>query len=282
MIADAAPRSFATERKLRDIRLLGFYVLIPLGLAALTATETGYNRVLGYSGALIYVSLLSFVPWWIAEATTWLAKIVLARWRPALWVLTVLGALLACALVYPYVSFVGSWFFDFWMDGAVGRPTAGLSRDDRIAEMLMQIGRAVLFWTAANYVFDRYLELPRFRYSAGPSAEAAPPAVSVTSVRFLEKLERFRSAEQIWIVKAEEQYIRVIGATTEELTLYRFNRAVIDLAAEDGFRVHRSYWVRRSAVVKSVTNGSQLLLEMKNGTHVPVSKRYHALVQQLL
>lgn len=286
-VANADPGSVEAERKLRGLRALAFYVLVPLALAV-TATDSGYNRVLGYSGAMVYVSLLSLVPWWVADGTTWLAKTALAPWRPALWVLTVVGALLASAVVYPYVHFVGSWFFDFWTDGAAARTATGMSRDDRVAEMIMQVGRAALFWTAANYVFDHYLGLPRFRYSSGaaddrsPSAHIVPSSSSVPPpVRFLERLERFHSAKQIWIVKAEEQYIRVIGTAGEELTLYRFNRAVIDLAAEDGFRVHRSYWVRRSAVVKPVMDGNQLSLEMKNGLHVPVSKRYHALVQQV-
>lgn len=194
------------------------------------------------------------------------------------------GALLATIAVHPYVGWVGSWFYPFWTDGAASPVPPGMARDDRVAEMLMQIGRAILFWTAANYLFDRYLGLPRFRYEAGRIDEVAGPDTGSahTPVRFLERLRRFRSPGEIWIVKAEEQYIRVIGAAGEELTLYRFNRAVIDLVAEDGFRVHRSYWIRRSAVVRLIRDGNQLTLEMQGGWQILVSKRYHALVQQML
>jgi hypothetical protein len=96
-----------------------------------------------------------------------LAKLALARWRPPLWILTVTGASLATIEVHPYVGWVGSWFYPFWTDGAASPVPPGMARDDRVAEMLMQIGRAILFWTAANYLFDRYLGLPRFRYEAG-------------------------------------------------------------------------------------------------------------------
>jgi hypothetical protein len=188
-------------------------VFVPFLLAAVTATETGYNRALGYSGAMIYVSLLSLVPWWIADGTTRLAKRALARWRPPLWVLTVIGALLATIVVHPYVGWVSSWFYPFWTDGAALPGSSGMARDDRMAEMLMQVGRAALFWTAANYLFDRYLGLPRFRYETERIDEALKSKAddAQAQVRFLEKLQRFRSADDIWIVKAEEQYIRVIG-----------------------------------------------------------------------
>lgn len=269
-----------------DSRAVAFHVAVPLALALIAATETGYNRTLGYGGALIYVALLSLVPWWIAEGATRLVRRALARWKPPLWVLTSLGALLACVAVHPYVSAVASLFNAHWPGGAELRAEGA---GGRMAEGLMQVARAVAFWVAANYAFDRLFGFPRFRYeraSSGPHA-ASPerrnePARSPDSSGLAARLGKVGSLREIVLVKAEQHYVRVRSATAEELLHYRFSAALDDLAGEDGLRVHRSHWVRRSAVAEVVRDDSRLTLRLADGTSVPVSRAYNALVEQAL
>lgn len=268
-----------------DSRAVAFYV-VPLALAVIAATETGYNRTLGYGGALIYVALLSLVPWWIAEGATRLARRALARWTPPLWVLTSLGALLACVAVRPYVSAVASLFNTHWPGGAELR-AEGAGR--RTAEMLMQIARAVAFWMAANYAFDRLFGFPRFRYEhaqsgsrAASSESRGEPPRAPDSTGLAARLGKVGSLREIVLVKAEQHYVRVRSAAAEELVHYRFSAALEDLAGEDGLRVHRSHWVRRSAVAEVGQDDGRLTLRLADGTSVPVSRTYNALVEQAL
>nr|WP_283950365.1 LytTR family DNA-binding domain-containing protein [Pseudomonas piscis] len=141
----------------------------------------------------------------------------------------------------------------------------------------------------ANHVFHRYLGLPRFTYGVDvgvPVADEAADDVDAGEPDCAHKLLRSLKAcsllEDILAIKAEEHYVRVISRAGEELVLYRFSQALTDLAAEDGFRVHRSHWVRRSAIVVRRTSGKGMELMLDNGAVVPVSRRYHELVKQIV
>lgn len=298
------------ERALRQLantlrlKPFGFYFLVPFALALLIATETGgYNRMFGYTGALFYVSLFSFIPWWTAEACTRLCKAVLAPWRPKLWVLTLLGALLACVLVFLYSPWLVHAFFAVELPGVrVDMDTAHADGDWH--KSLVQSARAVFFWMVANHIFDRYLGWPRLRYEPARAPAPALPVVAADTENpehpsrpedtaatasnagpgnaLLKRLKRFSALEQIIAVKAEEHYVCAHGAGFKELVLYRFSQALTDLEGEEGFRVHRSYWVRADAIAEYKLDGNRLELVLADGTTIPVSQRYRALVEQVL
>lgn len=266
-----------------DLRGVSFFVVVPLVLAALSATETGYNRALGYGGAMLYLSHLALIPWWIAEGTTRLVWVSTRRYRPPLWLTCGLGALIASAIVSPYVTFVTSIFESFWpiKDGEVMLSASG---EHRITEGLVHTARAVLFWTGANYIFDRFLGYERFRETASPTE---PPALSPMAqggdrTGLSKQLKRLQQLSEIDFVKAEEHYVRVQGKGVQELVACRFGSALKELEGEDGFQVHRSFWVRTDAIIEVKDTGRQITLLLRNGSEIPVSKRYHALVRQVL
>ncbi|MEM9281734.1 MAG: LytTR family DNA-binding domain-containing protein [Verrucomicrobiota bacterium] len=269
------------------VSLLGiaFFVVVPLALAAITATTTGYSQRFGYGETLLYVSHLSLIPWWIGEGTTRLAHYTLRRWRPPLWLLCTIGILVACIFVAPYVSLVNYIFDRFASGDDTGATSSSYARSSG-SQVLVQVGRALFFWIAANYLFDRLLDYPRFRYedaSDNDSTDSAEPSDSSEEpVELIERLREIHSLSEIIIVKADEHYVRVYTQDAEEFIPYKFSAALNDLAGEDGFQVHRSHWVRRTAVTGKIDEGSQLTLEMSNGTKVPVSRPYHALVRQIL
>lgn len=267
-----------------DPRGLAFFVLLPLALAAVTATTTGYSRTLGLGGSLLYVGLLSIIPWWIGEGTTRAAWFSLRRFRPPLWLLCVVGILLACLFVGPYASFVTSAFVSYWpgID-----PAQGLSGNIPISvsDTATQVVRAVFFWVTANYVFDRLLDYPRFRYDEKTAVDLARVANAQCSeegvVELLRRATKFTDVSEVLVVKAEEHYVRLFGNEREELIAYRFGKALKDLQPVEGFQVHRSYWVRGDAVLGWRANEAKLNLEIMNGKTVPVSGPYQALVRQM-
>ncbi|MEM7600257.1 MAG: LytTR family DNA-binding domain-containing protein [Verrucomicrobiota bacterium] len=263
---------------------IAFFVIVPLALAAITTTTTGYSQRLGYGETLLYVSHLSLIPWWIGEGTTRLAHYTLRRWRPPLWLLCTIGILVACIFVAPYVSLV-NYIFDRFASGDDTGATSSSQAQSSGIQVLIQVGRALFFWITANYLFDRLLGYPRFRYedvSTDDSSDAAKPLNSEEEpVELIRRLKEIESLSEIIIVKADEHYIRVFTADTEEFIPYKFSTALSDLEGEDGFQVHRSYWVRRAAVAGKIDTGSQLMLEVSNGAEVPVSRPHHALVRQV-
>lgn len=281
----------------RDLRGVTFFVLVPLALAFMTATATGYSRHMGYGGAILYVSLLSLIPWWTGEGTTRVVWRLTRHHNPPLWHTCSLGVLLACIFVGPYVSFVTHIFASYWPSSGLAPTTVSGAGTHGAAESIVHIIRAIVLWTSANYVFDRLLDYPRFRNEdrkavadahrleqPRPLIELAPENIGGaqrTVCGLLQRLERINSLADITVVKAEEHYVRVYSERDEELIAYRFGKAINDLEAEEGFQVHRSHWVRKSAVVSKHQSGSQLALEMQDGSKIPVSRPYHALVRQV-
>ncbi|MEM1396124.1 MAG: LytTR family DNA-binding domain-containing protein [Pseudomonadota bacterium] len=267
-----------------DPRGFGFFLLVPLALAIMTATTTGYSRTLGYGGALAYVSLLSIVPWWIGEGTTRAAWYALRRFQPPLWLLCKLGILLACVFVGPYTALVTEAFSSHWPGAAFERELAS-GGGSAVAENVMQILRATFFWVTANYAFDRFFDYPRFRYDGRARFALQEPTDLLQAdhkpVELLQRLTKIDTLSDILYLKAEQHYVRVAGQNGDELVAYRFGDAVRDMDQHDGFRVHRSYWVSRCAVLGIKEAGSKLSLEMSDGTIVPVSGPYRALVRQV-
>ncbi|MEM9684841.1 MAG: LytTR family DNA-binding domain-containing protein [Pseudomonadota bacterium] len=262
-----------------------FFILVPLALAAITATKTGYNRAFGYGGALLSLRLLSLIPWWIGEGGTRIVWAFLRRYRPPLWLVCALGVLVACVVVGPYVAVVSHLFKSYW---SAGDPAAfsGGETGDQWTEGVTQVLRAIVFWTAANYIFDRFLDYPRFRNADLPDAnKQSTPPISRAEARercgLLRRLDRIEALSEINLLKAEEHYVRVRTEHDEEFIAYRFGKAVREIAGEDGFQVHRSYWVRRTAVAGLRETGSRIMLELADGSTVPVSRPYHALVRQV-
>ncbi|KEQ51995.1 LytTR family DNA-binding domain-containing protein [Sphingobium chlorophenolicum] len=72
----------------------------------------------------------------------------------------------------------------------------------------------------------------------------------------------------------EDHYVRVHTAVGNTLILMRFADALGGVSAIDGQRVHRSWWVSRSAVVRLERSGRTARLELRNGLSVPVSRPY--------
>ena len=105
-----------------------------------------------------------------------------------------------------------------------------------------------------------------------PHADAAPDADSL--VRFMDRLPvKYRGAD-LWAVSSEDHYLRVHTSRGEELILMRLADAVRELSGAGGVQVHRSWWVAKDGVDDTRREGGKLLLVLKSGTQVPVSRTY--------
>ncbi|MEM5515738.1 LytTR family DNA-binding domain-containing protein [Henriciella sp. AS95] len=96
---------------------------------------------------------------------------------------------------------------------------------------------------------------------------------------FLERLPvKYRTAE-LYAVSSEDHYCRVHTSLGSELILMRLADADRELASVDGLRVHRSWWVSRKGIADSARESGKIVLKLKSGDEVPVSRSYQSAVK---
>jgi hypothetical protein len=81
-------------------------------------------------------------------------------------------------------------------------------------------------------------------------------------------------------LRMEDHYVRVHTAGNSRLVLATLNQAMTALENTDGLQVHRSWWVARKAVVRAVTEGRNLRLQLVNGITAPVARSAVAMVRE--
>ena len=146
-----------------------------------------------------------------------------------------------------------------------------------------------MVWLGVNFIFDRFLGLPRYRYDTVlPDASSDPVVTDSTATlagesrpAFLERAPAAISLADVIAVKAEQHYIRIITANRSYLVLHRFSDALCELPSNDGLQLHRSWWVRRNAIQRVRQNSRKMMVILQTGEEIPVSGPYQALVRQL-
>jgi hypothetical protein len=81
-------------------------------------------------------------------------------------------------------------------------------------------------------------------------------------------------------LQMEDHYVRVHTAGSSRLVLATLNQAMAALGNADGLQVHRSWWVARRAVVRAVSEGRNLRLQLVNGITAPVARSAVAMVRE--
>lgn len=81
-------------------------------------------------------------------------------------------------------------------------------------------------------------------------------------------------------LEMEDHYLRIHTALGSDLVLMRLRDALAELRPERGRQVHRSWWVAEGAVASVDRTSSRLVLVLRNGLQVPVSKTYRDSVKK--
>lgn len=269
-----------------------------IGLPAVIGLYAALNNwavieLAGYETTLLFYAGHSFVPWWTSALMTHLVMRALRPWRPAPYVIWISGSLLACAIIAPYSEWLTQYFAAGWFENDTDGSRAA-------THILTQVGfwaftlRATVVWLISNYVFDRWLGLPRNRYDtplparratdlepAAAPAEAAAETADDSGLRFLQRLPATVAPEQVLALKAEQHYIKVYTADRSFMTLYRFSDACAEMDPAAGQQVHRSYWVRTDAIKAVRRHDGKYGLQLSCGLEVPVSASNRGLVREL-
>ena len=109
---------------------------------------------------------------------------------------------------------------------------------------------------------------------AGAPAAPAPQAAADPAATFLDRLPlKYRGAD-LWALSSEDHYLRVHTSRGEELILMRLADAIRELSGSRGVQVHRSWWVAPDGVRDTRRDNGKLVLVLKSGTEVPVSRTF--------
>ena len=265
-----------------------------LGVPLIIAVYAGMNNweirhAAGFGASLTFYAAHAFLPWWITCLSTTLFKKLLTRWKPPWLVLLLLGHFLGATLVLPYSN---------WLMGLYENAIAGLGvTHARIAflstDFWNYLLRAGVIWFGINFLFDRFIGLPLYRYTIprgygnGSAAAETPHSATTESgwpgltPAFVSRLANNLLPDDIVAIKAEQHYIKIFSPDRNHMVLYRFSDAVNELPPELGKQVHRSYWVKTDAIESVHARAKDFYLNMRTGEKIPVSGPYQGMVREL-
>lgn len=126
--------------------------------------------------------------------------------------------------------------------------------------------------SAAVYGINRLRREARTARAEG-AAPAAPDFAEDPTDAFRVRWPA-RLTGRLLALEMEDHYLRIHTSEGSDVILCRMEDAGRELAAAEGLRVHRSYWVARAAVREVRRRGKQPILVLENGLEVPVGRTY--------
>lgn len=110
------------------------------------------------------------------------------------------------------------------------------------------------------------------RSGSAPPREAAVIVDATPSPpRLLRRIEAEVQGE-IWAITVRDHYVDVLTDKGKSSLLMRFSDAIDEADGVPGAQVHRSHWVAWQGVRSVCREGGKVILHMKNGHQIPVSR----------
>lgn len=120
----------------------------------------------------------------------------------------------------------------------------------------------LIFWFVGARRRDPVVSVP----SPVPVPDAPP-----VETPFLDRLPAHLGRDLL-ALEMEDHYVRAHTPHGSALILLRLRDAVAELAALDGAQVHRSWWVARGAVERTLRDGRNVRLQLRGGLVAPVAR----------
>lgn len=108
------------------------------------------------------------------------------------------------------------------------------------------------------------------RSSAEPQ-QPVQPQPQKTAPRLMRRLDPALRGE-IWAITVRDHYVDVQTSAGKSSLLMRFSDAVSEVDCLPGAQVHRSHWVAWAGVGSVCREGGKMILHLKNGHQIPVSR----------
>ena len=271
-------------------RHTAFFLGVPIIFALYMASSHRMLQAVPAGWVMAYSVTYSLLIWWLTCAVCRLFFEILRRWQPHQLVILSLGMFFAGFVSMPVTELLNNAFIGFWSEPEVrSQLTDAIQSGHPNVSFGTSLVRDGLIWILVNLFFDRFLGLPRYRYpSASADADVAKksqqqdpdqsiaetlghtPSVSAAP-GFLKRLDQPVDLGQVLAVKAEQHYIKVYTPDRQHMILYRFSDALNELPEELGLQVHRSWWLRTSALTRLRQTGRKMVAELVTGDSIPIS-----------
>lgn len=260
------------------------YGVVPLALLALPLAllRITVGAEASFVVALYLWSATVMIGWLAGALGSAIVFRLGARFRPPLWVITLLGPLLTGLVLREPIVEILALISSLHSGGPIG----GTPEPMRLSwgffgQFLLKLSPGTIAWIGTNYVFDRLLGVPRYRYPAKEPTQSAPAAKAASRPALPRLIERIPPAQRAAIIalRAEDHYVRIYTDAGEALTLLRLGDAIRMAAPTAGIRVHRSNWIADRAVSGFRRTGHTGIVTLSNGLEVPVSRSYRAEVE---
>ena len=239
--------------------VIEWVVMIGIGVALAALGPFGSFAIGSFGARLAYwvpAALLGYV---IFRPTTLTA--VLAARRLAL-------PELPAAVLGTLVAAIPGTFAIAWMDGYRGEP----GRFEALFELYVQVALIGVLVMLVFLLIGREPESARLPSAlASPDVPDLPGPTTALSAPFLDRLPA-AWRDRLVALEMEDHYVRAHGPGVSALILLRMGDAEAELANLDGLRIHRSWWVARSAVERVLRDGRNTKLRLSGGIEAPVAR----------
>ncbi len=278
----AAPERARISRQIGRSRLLRllFHLGMPVFFGvAIGFQQPGRTEAVGLALAIVYWVALCSVTWSLVNLTCASFAHVFPRLRQgsAFWGLLVGGWLISLPLAYAASASLAQVFASLApaLASSVVLPPMPPEVSGLAGGFLRDGMPGLVLWLATVALFHFGLKLPLFGADPGSGrvAREATHEASTDDVLpgFITKLPLHLRARPI-ALKAERHYIHVYTEHGSARIHHAFGNALAELADGDGLQVHRSWWVRSSAVLSGQSTPSRLRLV--SGLEVPLSRSH--------
>ena len=133
-----------------------------------------------------------------------------------------------------------------------------------------------IIWPTVFLITSMIALARRWNTTRDETGERAPRA-GPPDPPFLARIPANLGNRLLWL-RMQDHYVQVATEKGKHLMFLRFSDAIEELSGYDGMQIHRSYWVARRAVHGVRRQGRRVLLRLKDGSDLPVSRRYAAAV----
>lgn len=163
------------------------------------------------------------------------------------------------------------------LDIILGQPELGLTQVADVNNSRIEAFGLELIYLLDNHVWlCLLLTLPRlFQLSYSQNVTDITEHQSPT---LLSTIDPPLKGIIVW-VEAQEHYVRIVTDQEQRTVLARFSDIVRELAKSGGLQVHRSHWIKKSAVKAHEKKGQNLFVKLTTGDEVPVSRTYRHLFE---
>ncbi len=223
----------------------------------------GTFESLEFPARLGYWVIVQILTWGIALSVISLCGAV--RQRPAFsdMATVLVGALIAAVPIGIVVELVGANVF--------ARP---LTLMGTVWQVALSAPISVLLGLLATL----FLQETESEQVASPSATAA---VAKPGEKLLRRLPTEKRGA-LHYLSMQDHYVEVVTSKGSALILLRFQEALDELEGYEGLQIHRSHWAALDAVEEIQREAGKLLLKMRDGTTLPVSRSFAKPVRQAL